>query len=150
MGSGLVSRLQEDVRYAAKSHDRVKLSVLRLLQDALHNEEIRERRHELSEEDVVRVFEREARKRREAVAAFEAGGRADRARAELAEAEIIAAYLPAQLSDEELEAVVRHALAGQAEVSPSRIGELIGRVMVTVRGQADGARVRAVVTRILS
>ena len=149
MPADVVSRLQDDVRNAAKAHDRVRLSVLRLLQDALHQEEIRQRRRALSEEDILRVFEREARQRREAAVAFEAGGRADRAQAERAEAEVIAAFLPSQLSDDELEAVARRTLEGATDVSQSRQGALIGSVMAAVGGRADGARVRDLVARIL-
>lgn len=149
----LRERLQSDLTRALKSSDDVKIRTLRLVAASLTNEEIARKRVALTDDDVLRILEREAKRRREAADAYRSGGREDRAAAELAEAESIAAYLPVPLSDSELEHIVREVLAGTPTGSggsdAAAVGKVMGAVMSNVRGRADGARVRAVVSRML-
>ena len=108
----LKDRLRADMTDAMRSRDQVRLRTLRMALASITNEEVSGSSvHELSDEDILKVLTREAKKRREAAEALEAAGRADQAEAERAEGEVLAGYLPAQLSDDELVALVRAAIA---------------------------------------
>ena len=101
----LKERLRADLTDAMRARDQVRLRTLRMALTSITNEEVSGNSvHELSDEEVLKVLTREAKKRREAAEAFAAAGRADQAEAERAEGEVLAGYLPAQLSDEELTA----------------------------------------------
>ena len=100
--------------------------------------------------DEIQVLQRERKRRLEAAEAYRDGGRPDTAAAEEREAEIIASYLPAQLSDEELDAIVGDAVAESGASSPSEMGKVMGLVMPKVQGRADGKRVSAAVREKLT
>lgn len=100
--------------------------------------------------DEVQVLQRERKRRLEAAEAYRDGGRGDRAEAEEREAEIIASYMPEQLSDGDLEAIVGDAVAQSGASSPQEMGKVMALVMPQVKGRADGRRVSAVVKEKLS
>ncbi len=140
-------RLTEDLRVALKARDTRRVSVLRLLLTQVRNEEFARSGSPLSDEDVLAVVRREAKKRKEAAEAFQRGNRLESAVAEDAERAILESYLPVQLLDADLEQVV-HVVAERLDVKRGdAAGTLIGAVMGEVRGKADGARVRAAVER---
>ena len=121
----LKERLRADLTDAMRSRDQVRLRTLRMALTSITNEEVSGASvHELSDEDIVKVLAREAKKRREAAEAYEAAGRADQAEAERAEGDVLAGYLPAQLSDEELTSLVsaakRSMTVGSGECSTPR------------------------------
>lgn len=147
MTAPLRAWLREDVRRALKARDRETVSVLRLLEDALLNEELSQS-HPLDDTAAVRVLEREMKRRREAAEAFARGGRTESAERERWEAQVIAAYLPEQMSDAELEQIVRRVIDGTERQGAE--GRIMGKVMAEVRGRADGTRVRDLVSCILS
>jgi hypothetical protein len=125
-----------------------------MVEAALKNEELAQR-EELSDAAVIRVVEKEAKRRREAADLYRQGGRDDRAAAEEAEAAVIGKYLPVQLTDAELEGLVRETLASltqtpQGAQDAAVTGKVMGAVMGKVRGRADGSRVRDAVQRLLS
>ena len=105
---------------------------------------------ELSDEDIVKVLTREAKKRREAATAFEAAGRTDQAEAERAEGDVLATYLPAQLSDDELAGLVRAAIAETGAAGMPDMGKVMKAVTPQVAGRAEGGRIAAEVRRQLS
>jgi uncharacterized protein YqeY len=105
---------------------------------------------QLSDDEVMKVLTREARKRREAAEAFGAAGRADQAAAERAEGEVLAGYLPAQLSDDELSALVAAAIAETGASGMPAMGQVMKTLTPQIAGRADGARVAAEVRRRLS
>ncbi len=145
----LRERIAGDLREAMKASQSSRVSTLRLLHAQLINEEIA-KKSPLADEDVLKVIQREAKKRREAAEAYRTGGRGDSASAEEAEHTVLEAYLPAQLSDADIEKVVREMIAAQPVHGTGAQGKLMGAVMANVRGQADGTRVRAIVERLLS
>jgi hypothetical protein len=135
---------------ALRSRDQVRLRTLRMALASITNEEVSGSTvHELSDEDIVKVLTREAKKRREAAEAYEAAGRADQAEAERAEGDVLAAYLPAQLSDEELATLVTAAIADTGAAGMPGMGKVMKAVTPQVAGRADGARVAAEVRRQL-
>ena len=116
---------------------------------SITTEEVSGTAHELSDEDIVKVLTREAKKRREAAEAYDAAGRADQAEAERAEGDVLAGYLPAQLSDDELVSLVSAAIAETGAAGMPGMGKVMKVVTPQVAGRADGARVAAEVRRQL-
>ena len=146
----LKERLRGDLSAAMRARDQVRMRTLRSALAAVTNEEVAGRAsRELSDEDVVKVLTREARKRREAAEAFAGAGREDQAAAERAEGDVIAGYLPAQLGDDELAAVVDSAIAETGATDMKAMGQVMKAVTPRVAGRADGARVAAEVRRRL-
>jgi len=145
----LKERLRADLTDAMRSRDRVRLRTLRMALASITNEEVSGAAHELSDDDIVKVLTREAKKRREAADAFAAAGRADQAEAERAEGDVLADYLPAQLSDEELAALVTVAITETGAAGMPGLGKVMKAVTPQVAGRADGARVAAEARRQL-
>lgn len=139
--AGLKERVAAEQREALKAGDKVRLATLRLLAAAVKNREI-EVRHELGDEEVVEMATREAKRRREAIEAYERAGRPDRAEAERAELAVLESYLPPALPDEELEAIVERVVAETGASGPGDLGKVMGRVMAEVRGRVDGRLVQ--------
>ena len=150
--SDLKDRLRADLTAAIKSRDEVRSSTLRMVLSAINNEEVAGKQaRELSDDEIVGVLSTEAKKRREAATAFADGGRQAQADKEVAEAAVIADYLPAQLSDAEIGEIVTSAVAttGAAGEGMRAMGKVMGLVQPQVRGRADGAAVGAEVKRQL-
>ncbi|MGZ4447581.1 MAG: GatB/YqeY domain-containing protein [Nocardioides sp.] len=150
--SALKDRLRADLTTAIKARDEVRSSTLRMVLTAITNAEVAGKEHrELSDEDVVGVLSSEAKKRREAATAFEDGGRAEMAAKEKAEAEVLADYLPEQLTAEEVSAIVAEAVerVGAAGEGMKAMGKVMGVVQPQVKGKADGGAVAAEVRRQL-
>jgi uncharacterized protein YqeY len=118
---------------------------------AITNEEVAgNAARDLSNDEIVKVLTREAKKRREAAEAFDGAGRVDQAAAERAEGEVLATYLPAQLSDEELTKIIDDAIASTGASEVRAMGQVMKVVTPQIAGRADGSRVAAEVRRRLS
>jgi len=118
---------------------------------SITNEEVSgDAARELSDDEVVKILTREAKKRREAAEAFESAGRAEQAAAERAEGDVLASYLPAQLTDDELTAIVSAAIAETGATGMPGMGKVMKTVTPRVAARADGARVAAEVRRQLT
>jgi uncharacterized protein len=149
--SALKDRLQADLTAAMKARDELTTATLRMLLTAIGTEEVAGKAaRSLSDDEIGKVIAREAKKRREAAAAFSGAGRTDKAERELAEQEVLAAYLPAQLSDDELAELVRAAVAETGAGSPRDMGAVMKAVVPRVAGRADGGRVSAAVKAALT
>jgi uncharacterized protein YqeY len=135
----LLEEVQADVTTALKAGDRARVGALRLIVSELQKAE------KDGGSDDIAVLQRERKRRLESAEAYNDGGRADLAESELSEAELIASYLPAQLSDAELEAIVGDAVAESGATSPKDMGKVMALVMPKVGGKADGKRVSAAV-----
>ena len=147
----LKERLRADLNTAMRARDQVRMRTLRMALTSITNEEVAgAAARDLTDDEIVKVLTREARKRREAAEAFSAAGRADQAAAERAEGEILADYLPAQLSDDERAALVDAAIAETGASGMAGMGQVMKTVTPRVAGRADGARVAAEVRRRLS
>ena len=145
----LIENINEDLKQAMIAKDVLTLSVLRMLIAARRNKEITLRQGgtaELTDEQAQEVVASEIKKRRDSVEAYTAGGRQELADKENAEIKILQKYLSAQLSDEELEKVVKEVIAtGVAD-----FGRALGQVMAKVKGKADGAKVSETVKKMLA
>ena len=137
--ASLEERLQSDLNAARKSGDKLRTLLLGTIIADVRNREI-ELRRDLTDDDVIEVLRRGIKKRRESIEMYEKGDRADLAQKERTEAELLGAYLPASVSDDELRAAVRAAIAGGA----NNIGAVMGRVMPQFKGRAEGGVISAI------
>src|SRR5215203_4169582 len=140
----VLEQVQDDVKDAMKAGERERVHALRLIANEL------QKAAKESEADDVEVLQRERKRRLEAADAYRDGGRADLAAAEEREAEIIESYMPEQLSDEELHAIVGDAVAQSGASSPKEMGRVMALVMPKVKGRVDGKRVSAAVKEKLT
>jgi uncharacterized protein YqeY len=148
--SELKDRLQSDLTTAMKSRDELRTATLRMALTAVRMEEVSGKSsRELDDTEVVAVLGRESKKRREAAEAFEGAGRPDRADRERAEGDVLADYLPAQLSDDDLRDLVAAAIAETGAEGPRGIGAVMRVVSPQTAGRAEGGRVAAEVRRQL-
>ena len=150
--SDLKDRLRTDLTTAIKSRDEIRSSTLRMVLTAITNAEVAGKQaRELTDEDVVGVLSSEAKKRREAAEAFDGADRAEMADKERAEAAVLAEYLPAQLTGEEVAVLVSSAIAslGVGEEGLRALGKVMGVLQPQVKGRADGGAVAAEVRRQL-
>jgi uncharacterized protein len=138
----LKARLRDEQRAALKSGEKVRLSTLRMLSAAVTNREV-ELARPLTDEEFVEVAVREVKRRKEAAEAFASGGREDRAEAEREEQRILEAYVPAGLSEEEVDALVDDAISATGASGPGDLGKVMGQVMAKARGRVDGKAVQA-------
>jgi uncharacterized protein YqeY len=147
----LKARLQADLTTAMKARDELTTATLRMLLTAVTNEEVAgSSARELSDDEVLRVVTREAKKRREAAEAFSGAGRDAQAQRELDEETVLARYLPSQLDDGELAALVTAAIADSGATEPRQLGQVMKLLTPQVAGRADGKRVSEAVRRQLS
>jgi len=150
--SALKDRLRSDLTASMKARDSLRSSTLRMLLTSITNAEVAgKEQRELSDDEVVGVLSTEAKKRREAAAAYDEAGRTDSAGKERAEAEVIADYLPEQLDDAAIGDLVATTIAslGVAGDGMRAMGRVMGALQPQVRGRADGAAVAAEVRRQL-
>lgn len=138
----LKERIRSELTAAMKAGDKMKLGTLRMLTTAIVNRE-KEVLHELSDDEVREVASREVKRRTESIEAFERGDRPDLVAKETAERDLLAAYAPEQLSDEQVDALIDEAIAATGATSVKEMGKVMGVVMGRARGAVDGAAVQA-------
>jgi uncharacterized protein len=149
--AALKDRLRADLTTAMKARDEIRTRTLRMALTAVSNAEVAgPAARELSDDEVLTVLTKEAKRRREAAEAFAAAGRAGQASAERAEGEILDGYLPAQLSDEEIAAIVTAEIATSGASGMGAMGQVMKAVTAKAAGRAAGARLAAEVRRQLS
>jgi len=142
----LKEQLRSDLTAAMKARDETRTRTLRMTLTSITNEEVSgDAARQLSDDEVLKILGREAKRRREAAAAFAEAGRNEQAAAERAEEQVLAGYLPAQLSAEELAALVAAAIAETGASGPSAMGQVMKAVTPKVAGRAEGSRVAAAV-----
>ena len=144
----LADRISGDLTAAMKAKDELRLSTLRMVRSAMQYAQV-EKRAELSDEDVIGVLSRQAKQRRESAEEFRKGGRPELAAKEEAEAVIIAEYLPQQLGEAELRALVAEAIAATGAASAKDLGKVMGWLSPKTKGRADGRQVSDLVRAAL-
>jgi uncharacterized protein YqeY len=149
--SSLKDKLKADLSAAMKSRDDVRTRTLRMALTAISTEEVSgTKARELSDDEIVKVLTKEAKKRREAAEAFAGAGREAQAQAELDEKAVLDEYLPAQLTDEELNRLVDEAIAESGAEGPRAMGQVMKLLNPKVAGRAEGGRVAQAVRARLS
>ena len=142
----LKDQLRADLTAAMKARDETRTRTLRMALTAISTEEVSgSAAHDLTDEQIIKILTREAKRRREAAAAFSGAGRGDQAAAEEAEEQVLTGYLPAQLDDAELADLITAAIAETGASGPAGIGPVMKVVTPQVAGRADGSRVAAMV-----
>ncbi len=147
--SETADRIQAEVIAAMKQRQKRRLGILRMIQAAMKQVEIDERR-DLAEDDVLKIVGSYARKVKDQIAGARAGGRDDLAAAAEAELVIVSEFLPAELTDAELEEVVRDVVAEVGATGPQDLGKVMKAAMPKVAGRADGGRISALVRQLLA
>lgn len=145
----LKSRINDDVKQAMRSGDKARLKTLRMVTAAIKQREVDERT-ELDDSDVLAVVEKMIKQRRESAEQYREGGRSELAETEEAEIAVLEDYLPEQLSEEALEALVDAAIAEAGASDMSGMGQVMGLIKPRVQGRADMSRVSALVRQRLA
>jgi uncharacterized protein len=148
---GLKETLKSDLMEAIRSSDKVVSGTIRMVLTAITNEEVSGKEARvLSDDEIITVLSREAKKRREAAEEFAKAGRTDKAAEEKAEGEVIAKYLPAQLSEDDIKALIAAAVASTGAAGPADMGKVMGAIKPQIAGKADGAFVSSLVKAALA
>ena len=145
----LKERITEDMKAAMRAGEKERLSTIRMVQAAIKQREVDER-IVLDDAQVIAVLEKMVKQRRESVAAFEQGGRQDLAAREHAEIALLQVYLPAQLAEAEIDALIREAIAATGAASVKDMGKVMGAVKAMAAGRADRGAVSARIMAALS
>ncbi|GAB3398666.1 GatB/YqeY domain-containing protein [Massilia agilis] len=145
----LKDQVTEDMKAAMRAKESFKLSTIRLLIAEIKRKEVDER-IELNDAQVLAVVEKMIKQRKDSITQFEAGGRQDLADNEKAELQVLAAYMPAGLSDEEVAAEVKAAVAASGAAGPQDMGKVMGILKPKLAGRADMTAVSAMVKKALS
>jgi uncharacterized protein YqeY len=142
-------KVKKQIIDAMKAKDELRVSTLKLLSAALHNEYI-EKQKELSEDQEMAVVAKEAKKRKDAIEAYESAGAKDKADKEKKELEILQEYLPEELTDDELQRIVDEVIKATGASSMQDMGKVMGAVVGKCKGRADGKRISELVRSKLS
>jgi uncharacterized protein YqeY len=142
--AGTMEQMKADMKTAMKAKDKERLGTIRMLISSLNNAQI-DARGELSEDDIIGVLSTEAKKRREAAQAYRDGGRDELAEKEEAELEVVEHYLPKQLTDDEIAALVDEVIEQTGASTKADMGKVMGPMMGKVKGRADGSKVKDIV-----
>ncbi len=145
---GIRERLDEDLKSAMRERDELRRSVLRMVRSEIQNEE-KSAQKTLDEEGVLGVVSRQAKRHRESISEFRKGGRDDLVQKEEAELGVLLAYLPAQLTAEEITTLAQEAIREVGASGPTDRGKVMGKLMPQVRGKAEGSTVNEVVSQLL-
>lgn len=145
----LKDRLEQDYKQAFKAGQHEVVATLRLIKAQVKNAEIA-RRKDFDDHEVLEVIFQAAKRHQDAIEQFQKGGRADLVQHEQVQLSVVERYLPAKLSEAELRDIVQELIAAVGAMGPQDLGKVMGQVMAKVRGQADGAKVRTIVTQELN
>lgn len=148
---GLKETLQSDLTEAIRGRNEITSGTIRMVLSAITNEEVAGKEaRKLSDAEIITVLSREAKKRREAAEAFESANRPDKAALEKSEGEVIAKYLPAQMSEDDVKKLISAAIASTGAAGPADMGKVMGILKPQVAGKADGALVSGLVKTMLA
>lgn len=145
----LLSRLNDDMKQAMKNREKEKLTVIRMVKAALQNEEIK-LQHSLLEDEELTVLTREVKQYKDSLLEFEKAGREDLVDKLKSEIQILETYLPEQLTEEELAAVIQQTISEVGAASKADMGKVMSAVMPKIKGKADGSQVNRLVSQLLA
>ena len=145
----LKETLQQDLMAAMKSKDEASLSAIRLLKTAIMKVETAGEPKVATDEEVIQLVGKEIKQRKDSIEQFEKGGRPELAEKEKAELKVLEKYLPPQLGEDEIKAIIKEAMASTGASSKADIGKLMGAIMPKTKGKADGGLVNKLVQEML-
>ena len=143
------ARLNDEMVIAAKAKDKIRLSAIRMLKTALHNKEI-ELMRPLNESETLQIISAMVKQRKDSIEQFAKGGRTDLVEKEEAELKVVQEFMPAQMSDDEVESIIQKAIAEAGAVSVKDMGKVMKVLMPQLTGKADGKMVGEKVKSLLS
>jgi len=146
---GLYNRIEEDIKSALKAGDGIRLSVLRMVLSAVKMQEIEKKIKRAQEDDVIQVIQRDIKQHRDSIDQFEKGNRKDLADKEREELKILESYMPEQMSEAELEKIVKEAIDSVGAKTKSDTGKAMKAVMEKAKGRAEGRLINQLVMKIL-
>ena len=146
--SAIKTKLEDDLKRAMRERNAPRRDVIRYIRSEIRNQEIRLRR-DLEDDDAIQVLSRQAQQRRDSIEAFESANRQDLVDKERAELEIITEYLPRQMGEDEIRALVAQTVAETGAAGPRDMGKVMSAIMPQVRGRAEGRQVSALVSEKL-
>ena len=146
--AALTERIRADMTAAMKAQEKERLSTLRMLQSALKNEQINSG-HELSDEEAMTVIRKAVKQRQDSIEQYTNAGRTELADKEKSEMELLKTYLPAEMSDEELERGLREIIASTGAQSKKDMGKVMKEATARYRGRVDGKKIQEIVSRLL-
>jgi uncharacterized protein YqeY len=144
----LTNQLDQEMKMALKNKDKQKLSTIRMLKSAIKKEEI-DKKRPLNDDEIISVIMREVKQRKDSLAEYKAAGRDDLVEKEQAEIDILSAYLPEQMSEEELKALVQQVIEEVGAGSKADMGKVMSAIMPKVKGRAEGRLVNRMVQEAL-
>lgn len=144
----LTEKIRADLTAAMKAQEKERLSTIRMLQSALKNEQINAG-HELSDEEAMSVIRKAVKQRQDSIEQYTNAGRTELADKERSEMELLKTYLPAELSEEELEAGMREIIASTGAQSKKDLGKVMKEATARYKGRADGKKIQEIVSRLL-
>ncbi|NLS76138.1 MAG: GatB/YqeY domain-containing protein [Chloroflexi bacterium] len=145
----LSDRLMEDLKQAMRQNDAMRKDAIRMVRAAIQNTEIA-KQHTLDDNEVIEVIRKEVKQRQEAIAMFAQGGRQDLVEQETKQVKILEAYLPQQMSADDIAALAKQAIAAAGAKGPADMGLVMRTLMGQLKGQADGKLVNQVVQKLLN
>lgn len=146
----LKEQLQQDLMTAMKTKDEASLSAIRLLKTAIMKVETAGEQKTATDEEIIQLVGKEIKQRKDSIEQFEKGGRPELAEKEKAELKVLEKYLPPQLGEDEIKAIIKEAMAATGASSKADIGKLMGAIMPKTKGKADGGLVNRLVQEMLS
>lgn len=146
----LLEQLNTDMKQAMKDKDKDKLGVIRMVKASLQNEAIKQGKDTISEDDELTVLSRELKQRKDSLQEFKAAGRDDLVSKLDVEINILQAYMPKQLSEQELDEIVQHTIQEVNATSKKEMGKVMSAIMPKVKGKADGSSINKLVLKHLS
>lgn len=146
--AALTEKIRADLTAAMKAQEKERLSVIRMLQSAIKNEQINTG-HELSDDEALAVIRKAVKQRQDSIEQYTSAGRAELAEKERSEMELLKTYMPPELSDDELEAGLREIISATGAQSKKDLGKVMKEATARFRGRADGRKVQEMVGRLL-
>lgn len=146
----LKSKIQQDLIRAMKDKDTIKTGALRMLKSDIMKFEVSGTKKEAADEDIIGIIQKQVKQRKDSQEQFEKGDRTEMAQKEKQEAEILATYLPEQMSEDELKDIVQETIKSVGAESKSDMGKVMGAIMPKVKGKADGKIINKLVMEALS
>lgn len=145
----MLEKIKNDLNQALKDKDEVKVSVLRMLVSEIHNKQISNKSDEISDDEIIKVIRQQVKKTKESIEAYKQGKRDDLVKKESQELDILNKYLPQEMSQDELEKVIKEIIDGVKPQGPQDFGKVMSKAMKRLSGRVDGSKVSEVVKKLI-
>lgn len=145
----MLDKIKNDLNQALKDKDEIKVSVLRMLVSEIHNEQINNKSDEISDDEIIKVIRQQVKKIKESIEAYKQGKRNDLVKKESQELDILNKYLPQEMSQDELEKMIKEIIDDVKPQGPQDFGKVMSKAMKQLSGRVDGSKVSEVVKKLI-